>query len=41
MRRIFPSMMNPRTKMDDELIEKLKYLRLGALLANWDHYLLT
>jgi len=27
--------------MDDELMEKLKYLRLGALLANWDHYLLT
>jgi DNA replication protein DnaC len=27
--------------MDDELIEKLKYLRLGGLLANWDHYLST
>ncbi len=25
--------------MDGELIEMLKYLRLGALLANWDRYL--
>jgi DNA replication protein DnaC len=26
-------------KMDDELAQKLKYLRLGGLLANWDRYL--
>ncbi len=25
--------------MDEELIKKLKHLRLAALLANWDHYL--
>jgi DNA replication protein DnaC len=25
--------------MDEELIKKLKYLRLAGLLANWDHYL--
>lgn len=25
--------------MDDELIKKLKYLRLTCLLENWDHYL--
>lgn len=25
--------------MDEELIKMLKYLRLGGLLANWDHYL--
>ncbi len=26
--------------MNDELLQKLKYLRLGGLLANWDRYLL-
>ena len=26
-------------KMNEELVQKLKYLRLGGLLANWDHYL--
>jgi len=26
-------------KMNDEVAEKLKYLRLGGLLANWDRYL--
>lgn len=25
--------------MNEEIIKKLKYLRLGGLLANWDHYL--
>jgi DNA replication protein DnaC len=25
--------------MDEEFIKKLKYLRLGGLLTNWDHYL--
>lgn len=25
--------------MDKDLIEELKYLRLGGLLANWDEYL--
>ena len=25
--------------MDDELAQKLKYLRMGGLLANWDRYL--
>lgn len=25
--------------MNEELIEKLKYIRLGGLLENWDHYL--
>ena len=25
--------------MDEALAEKLKYIRLGGLLANWDHYL--
>ncbi len=27
--------------MNEEIIKKLKYLRLGGLLANWDHYLST
>ena len=27
--------------MNDELAQKLKYLRLGGLLANWDRYLAT
>jgi len=27
------------TTMDEELIKKLKYIRLGWLLANWDHCL--
>jgi len=27
--------------MNDELIQKLKYLRLGGLLANWDRHLST
>jgi DNA replication protein DnaC len=26
-------------KMNEELVQKLKYLRLGGLLANWDRYL--
>ena len=25
--------------MDEELVKMLKYIRLGGLLANWDHYL--
>lgn len=25
--------------MNEEIIKKLKYLRLGGLLVNWDHYL--
>ena len=25
--------------MNEELVQQLKYLRLGGLLANWDHYL--
>jgi DNA replication protein DnaC len=32
-------MMKRRTKMNDELVQKLKYLRLGGLIANWDRYL--
>ena len=27
--------------MNEGLIEKLKYIRLGGLLENWDHYLST
>jgi len=28
-----------RTKMNEDLIKMLKYLRLGGLLDNWDRYL--
>jgi len=27
--------------MDKDLADKIKYLRMSGLLANWDHYLVT
>lgn len=31
--------MTRKIKMNEEMIQKLKYLRLGGLLTNWDRYL--